>query len=99
MRQDSHRFLIAYDVPDDKRRSHIAVTLKQFGLRVQYSVFMVDCSPSHVLTLQRELEEIMNRDEDSVLVSDLGLSKTADDRAVTWLGHSRYIVGNGTMII
>ncbi|AXE37695.1 CRISPR-associated endonuclease Cas2 [Acidipropionibacterium virtanenii] len=99
MRQDSHRYLIAYDVPDDKRRGHMAVTLKRFGLRVQFSVFMVDCSPSHVLVLQRELEDIMDRDQDSVLVSDLGLSKTADDRAVTWLGHSRYIVGDGSMII
>lgn len=99
MRQDSHRFLVAYDIPDDKRRSHMAIALKRFGLRVQYSVFMVDCSPSHVLVLQRELEDIMDRDQDSVLVSDLGLSKTADTRAMTWLGHSRYIVGDGTMIV
>ncbi len=98
-RQDSHKFLIAYDVPDDRRRHSIAVVLQSFGDRVQYSVFMVDCAPSRVIVLQKRLEVIMERDEDSVLVCDLGLSKRADAKALTWLGRSRYVVGDGTLIV
>ncbi|MDN5962904.1 MAG: CRISPR-associated endonuclease Cas2, partial [Propionibacterium sp.] len=41
-RRDSHCFLIAYDVPDDRRRTRLDTVLKAYGELVQYSVFMVD---------------------------------------------------------
>jgi CRISPR-associated endonuclease Cas2 len=31
--------LVSYDIPDDRRRTKLAHTLKDFGQRVQYSVF------------------------------------------------------------
>jgi CRISPR-associated protein Cas2 len=31
--------LVSYDVPDDRRRTRLAHALKDFGERVQYSVF------------------------------------------------------------
>jgi len=32
-------YIISYDIGDDKRRSEVAGILKDFGTRVQYSVF------------------------------------------------------------
>ena len=32
-------YLISYDVTDDARRRHVMEALKDFGRRVQYSVF------------------------------------------------------------
>jgi len=32
-------YLVSYDIPDNKRRTKLAKTLKDFGDRVQYSVF------------------------------------------------------------
>lgn len=32
-------YLISYDIPDDRRRVRVAKTLKDYGDRVQYSVF------------------------------------------------------------
>mgnify|MGYP002748130839 FL=1 len=41
-RDDTRRTLIAYDIPDDKRRGRIAKLLLTYGDRIQYSVFIVD---------------------------------------------------------
>ena len=98
-RRDSHRFLIAYDIPDDRRRHTISVILKGFGHRVQYSVFMIDCSPGKIPILQHELEENMKPGEVSVLLCDLGPSKLVDSRVITHLGSSRYTMIPGAMII
>ena len=32
--------LVAYDIPDDRRRARVAKVLLRFGPRVQYSVFL-----------------------------------------------------------
>ena len=32
-------YTVAYDITDDKRRNKVAKILKDFGKRVQYSVF------------------------------------------------------------
>lgn len=45
-------YLVTYDIPDDRRRLRLAKTLKDFGDRVQYSVF--EC------LLDRELMERMH---------------------------------------
>ncbi|MBF0427755.1 MAG: CRISPR-associated endonuclease Cas2 [Magnetococcales bacterium] len=36
---DAHRYVICYDVSDNKRRRHLAVCLDQYGERIQESVF------------------------------------------------------------
>ena len=32
-------YTVAYDITDDKRRNRVAKILKDFGTRIQYSVF------------------------------------------------------------
>lgn len=98
-RQDTHCFLVAYDVPDDRRRSRLATTLKGHGQRVQYSVFMVDCSPAALLYLRHDLEDVMDRDEDSVVMCDLGLAATAQARNIQWLGAAKYQSGSHSIIV
>ncbi len=39
------RWLIAYDISLDERRTRIAHLLESYGDRVQYSVFVVDLRP------------------------------------------------------
>lgn len=98
-RRDSHCFLIAYDVPDDRRRTRLATVLKGYGERVQYSVFMVDCPPSHLLVLRHDLTDAMDIDQDSVVICDLGMSTSADAQRITWLGGQRYQSGGRSIII
>jgi CRISPR-associated protein Cas2 len=47
-------YLISYDVSDDNRRRHIMEALKDFGRRVQYSVF--ECNLD-----ERALKELQER--------------------------------------
>ena len=47
-------FVVAYDIVKDRRREKVMNTLKNFGLRVQYSVF--ECE----LTMQRA-EQLLER--------------------------------------
>jgi CRISPR-associated protein Cas2 len=47
-------YLISYDVTDDNQRRHVMEALKDFGRRVQYSVF--ECNLD-----ERALEELLGR--------------------------------------
>lgn len=84
--RDTHRYLIAYDIPDDRRRTRIAKTLSSYGERMQFSVFLVDLSQAALVTLTDSIEEQMDRSEDSLLICDLGTSTDANRRSIRYLG-------------
>ncbi len=62
-------YLISYDVVDDGRRRRIHEVLKDYGRRVQYSVFEVDVGGAEELVeLRAELGRELDAREDSVRV-------------------------------
>lgn len=98
-RDDTRRTLIAYDVPDDRRRTRLAKQLLTYGDRVQYSVFVVDVSPARMARLKALIEGVIVRSEDSVLFCDLGPVATVEDGRFSYLGRSRKITENESIII
>ena len=64
-------FLVTYDVVDDRRRTHLAKALKDFGDRVQYSVFECKLKSAHLVQMIARIERIINIDEDSVRIYHL----------------------------
>ena len=52
-REGTYRFLIAYDIGDDRRRALVASRLKAYGERIQFSVFIVDVKPARVVRLRK----------------------------------------------
>lgn len=48
-------YVISYDITDDRRRVKVMKTLKNFGQRVQYSVFECWLEPRQLHDLQRRL--------------------------------------------
>lgn len=66
------RYLVAYDIRDDKRLRRIAICMEGFGERIQYSVFICDLSDHEFVDMRTEVEERMKPSEDSVMVVDLG---------------------------
>lgn len=66
------RYLVSYDVADDKRRTKIFELLQGYGDHVQYSVFLADLTPQEVVRLRGRLLDLMNEREDQVLIVDLG---------------------------
>lgn len=68
---DTQRYLICYDVPDDRRRDRIARHLDSFGDRVQYSVFEARLGSEHLEEMRVGLEELLDPEEDRVAVYPL----------------------------
>jgi CRISPR-associated protein Cas2 len=61
------RYLVAYDITDDKRREDVATVLSGFGPRVQLSVFECDTrSRTEIVELRARLRTLIDPVEDQV---------------------------------
>lgn len=58
--------VVSYDIVDDRRRERVFNALKDFGVKVQYSVFECDLKAKDVLRLQGRLGRLIKPDEDKV---------------------------------
>lgn len=97
-RDDVRRTLIAYDIPNDKRRTKLAKSLSTYGDRVQYSVFVVDISPARLIKLKDKLVEIIEAEEDSIMICDLGRVAELDASRFSYLGLERPITDNEMLV-
>jgi CRISPR-associated protein Cas2 len=63
-------YLVAYDIPDNRRRGRLAEALLAFGVRVQESVFECDLRAKNELArmLDHIRREIMPEDGDHVRI-------------------------------
>lgn len=59
-------YVIAYDIPDDKRRTKVHRILLGYGKWTQYSLFECFLSRKELLQLQAKLEHHLVEAEDSV---------------------------------
>lgn len=59
-------YAISYDIREDRRRLKVAKILKDFGDRVQLSVFEAILSAGDLERLKRRLARQVNPEEDSV---------------------------------
>lgn len=58
--------VIAYDIPDDRRRLRVMRLLQDHGQRVQKSVYECDLAPRHYAALRARLETLLHPHEDNV---------------------------------
>lgn len=61
-------YLIAYDIPNDKRRTKIHKTLCGFGKWTQYSLFECHLNEKEFITLEHRLNTIVNEQEDNIRI-------------------------------
>ncbi len=71
------RFIICYDVSDDKKRSKLSKLLKAFGIRTQYSLFEIEAEKEVILKLIEEADEILD-EIDKFFVYPVESSKIKD---------------------
>jgi len=84
------RYLIIYDISDDKRRRNVFKTLKSYGAWKQYSAFEVDLTKTQKAELVNKLRGIITSDEHIRIhrvcgtcenhITELG-QKTPDDQS------------------
>lgn len=60
-------YIVSYDIEDDKRRNRVAKALKDFGQRVQYSVFECETDLRNYFRLKDRLEKLIDSETDSVI--------------------------------
>lgn len=60
--------VVSYDVPNDRRRTRLAHALKDFGERVQYSVFECRLKPDQLESLRRRIEKLIEPKEDRLRI-------------------------------
>jgi CRISPR-associated protein Cas2 len=53
------RYIVAYDITDDRDRRHVVRLLEQFGERLQRSVFEVWLDPDDLPELQRRVGPLL----------------------------------------
>lgn len=67
-----NRYIVTYDITDDRRRAAVYKRLRGFGDHLQYSVFRCDLVDRRRVELIAALYELIDHATDQVLVIDLG---------------------------
>ena len=98
-RDAARRYLVAYDVADDRRRLRVSTRLSSYGDRVQFSVFVVDGRPAKLIRLRAALSRLIDPEIDSVLICDLGLVAGDLDRRFDVIGRRRPINDENVIVL
>ncbi len=66
------RYLVAYDIREDKRLRRVHKTMKAFGYPLQYSVFICDLSVREKFAMKHAIGRLIEHLVDSIAIIDLG---------------------------
>ena len=66
MGQNTTLYIVAYDSPNDRRRTKLLKTLRGFGTWTQYSLFECWLSDKDLVRLRAKLDKLLAPKEDSV---------------------------------
>lgn len=61
-------FVVAYDIPDDKRRTKLFKKMFAFGTHTQYSVFECYLDKKELNKMVKEIRRVINPDEDDIKI-------------------------------
>jgi len=61
-------YLIAYDIPNDRRRTRLHNTLCGFGTWTQFSLFECFLDDKQLILLQNKIEKLINPKEDNIRI-------------------------------
>ena len=82
-----NRYLVTSDVTDDRRRTKLFNRMKDFGDRVQFSVFSCDLNAKELVALRASITKVIHHGSDQVLVVNLGPVDGRSDARVETLGR------------
>lgn len=90
------RFLVAYDIAEPRRLRRVIKVMEGYGERLQYSVFLCDLSGMELIAWKRDILDVINLAEDSVVSIDLG---PPGSRPIRVLGTPRHLPTEGPVIV
>lgn len=81
-----NKYLVTYDICDEKRLQRVFKKMKGFGLHIQYSVFECDLSARELAILKTALHNLIDHSVDQVLIVDLGPAEGRGAQCVEAIG-------------
>lgn len=86
--------VVSYDIVDDKKRLRVAKLLRNYGERVQKSVFECRLGDKMYLKMKREIEKIIDWEEDGVRYYNLcaGCLKNVDISGVGYVKEDEDVI-------
>lgn len=94
-----HRYLVTYDISDDKRLKKIYRRMCGYGDPVQYSVFLCDLSTRERVLLVADLTGLIKHDEDQILIVNLGPAEGRGGKVVETLGRVLPVTERGAVVV
>jgi CRISPR-associated protein Cas2 len=91
------RYLIAYDIRNPQRLRRVCTIMKDYGVRLQYSVFLCDLSETELIRWRTQIHQTVDLSVDSVIHIDLGRCDAAS-RIVT-IGVPRQLPPAGPIVL
>lgn len=93
------RYLVAYDIRDDRRLRHVHRTMKAYGWPMQYSVFICDLDTIELLDMKSDVAGIIDHRVDSVAIVDLGLPAERGRSCFDFMGAAPRLPAGGPLIL
>ena len=81
------KYLVCYDICDEKRLRRVAEVCSDFGVRLQYSVFECDLNAGEKVQIEAKLTEVIDQEKDQVLFVRLGSAASRSDWEFAALGR------------
>ena len=91
-------YLVTYDICEPRRLRKVFKTMQGFGEHLQLSVFQCDLTAIDRVEMQAALEGIINREEDKVLIIDLGATDPFPVKNIHTLGKQVKVVTRAPVI-
>jgi CRISPR-associated protein Cas2 len=92
-------YIVTYDISDPRRLRRVYRTMRGFGEHLQLSVFCCDLTAADRIRMIGALEGIVDRDEDQVVLVDLGPTSANPIKAMEGLGRPLRVTGRGPVIV
>lgn len=93
------RFLVAYDIRDDKRLRRVHKTMKAYGWPMQYSVFVCDLDRLEYFDMETALAAEIHHGEDSIAMIDLGDPAERGRQCFAFMGAAPTLPTAGPVIL
>jgi len=92
-------YLVTYDVCEPRRLRKVFKTMQGFGEHLQLSVFQCDLTAIDRIEMQAALDGIIEKDEDKVLIIDLGPTDPFPVKNIQALGKQVKVVSRTPAIV
>jgi len=81
-----NRYLVTYDVCDEKRLRRVFKKMKTFGVHLQLSVFECELSARELAIMKTALDGLIHHELDQVLIANIGPADGRGSECIEALG-------------